>query len=337
MQKVGVLPTFEYLGIGYLIVAVVAGSFMQNPPPGWKPAGWTPSASRQISERSDPGLLPLGEARLKTWQWWALCSLMSLQHHGGPIHHVSGSADNFPGDGALERHRRPAGLVGVVSIGNGVGRVFWAWVSDLTTRKTAFFLMFLIQAVLFWTYHSISSVLLLGIVTFIITSCATAGHARNHASFCSGLFRAPGRRTDFRFDAVSLGICSRLWSVAVCILAPGHRRLRPSAPPHCRYAHPSHSFYRFSSLRLAAGSLPRDPGPPLGSNWSLPIRIRANTSRTRTGAGERFCASSLWSRRAGQNGTKMNQTALARERCNTCYRDRICSISRSHVSVESCS
>ncbi|HWW50525.1 MAG TPA: OFA family MFS transporter [Verrucomicrobiae bacterium] len=166
MQKVGVLPTFEYLGIGYLIVAVVAGSFMRNPPKGWKPAGWTPSAS-QISERSDRDY-SLGEA-LKTWQWWALCSLMSLNTMAG-LSIMSQAAPIFQEMGHLSAIAA-AGLVGVVSIGNGVGRVFWAWVSDLTTRKTAFFLMFLIQAVLFWTYHSISSVLLLGIVTFIILMC----------------------------------------------------------------------------------------------------------------------------------------------------------------------
>src|SRR5712672_1662379 len=36
IQSVGVLHTFAYLGIAFLIVTVVAGSFMQNPPEGWK-------------------------------------------------------------------------------------------------------------------------------------------------------------------------------------------------------------------------------------------------------------------------------------------------------------
>src|ERR1700736_3958380 len=45
IQSVGVLNTFAYLGIGYLIVTVIAGSFMQNPPDGWKPEGWSPTAT----------------------------------------------------------------------------------------------------------------------------------------------------------------------------------------------------------------------------------------------------------------------------------------------------
>src|ERR1700738_2439992 len=41
IQSVGVLQTFAYIGIVFLVVSVVAGYFMQNPPDGWKPEGWT--------------------------------------------------------------------------------------------------------------------------------------------------------------------------------------------------------------------------------------------------------------------------------------------------------
>ena len=80
MQHVGLLPTFAYLGVAYGIIAVAAGSFMQNPPEGWKPEGWTPSAA-QISQRSDRDYT-LGQA-LSTWQWWAICLLMSINTMAG--------------------------------------------------------------------------------------------------------------------------------------------------------------------------------------------------------------------------------------------------------------
>ena len=70
-----------------------------------------------------------------------------------------------------------AGLVGVISIANGLGRVFWAWISDVTTRKVAFFLMYLIEAILFWNYHSITSLVLLVIFTFILVCDYEAGMA----------------------------------------------------------------------------------------------------------------------------------------------------------------
>src|ERR1700687_1977592 len=45
IQSVGVLQTFAYLGIAYLVVTMATGYFMQNPPAGWKPEGWTPKPS----------------------------------------------------------------------------------------------------------------------------------------------------------------------------------------------------------------------------------------------------------------------------------------------------
>ncbi len=166
MQHVGVLPTFAYLGIAYAIVAVAAGAFMQNPPEGWKPDDWVPTAV-QISQRSERDYT-LGQA-LKTWQWWALCLLMSINTMAG-LSIVSQAAPIFQEMGKATAVAA-AGLVGIISIGNGLGRIFWAWVSDLTTRKTAFFIMYLVEAVLFWTFHSITSIALLAIVTFILVMC----------------------------------------------------------------------------------------------------------------------------------------------------------------------
>src|SRR6202790_4898535 len=51
IQTVGVLQTFAYLGVAFLIVTVVSGLFMQNPPEGYRPEGWTPTAT-EISQRA---------------------------------------------------------------------------------------------------------------------------------------------------------------------------------------------------------------------------------------------------------------------------------------------
>ena len=166
IRHVGLLPTFAYLGVAYGIIAVAAGSFMQNPPEGWTPEGWTPSA-KHISQRADRDFT-LGQA-LSTWQWWAICLLMSINTMAG-LSIVSQAAPIFQEMGKASA-ATAAGLVGVISIGNGVGRIFWAWVSDLTTRKTAFFMMYLVEAILFWTYHSIGSLTVLGIITFILVMC----------------------------------------------------------------------------------------------------------------------------------------------------------------------
>jgi MFS transporter, OFA family, oxalate/formate antiporter len=171
LQTVGVMPTFAYLGVAYGVVAICSGFFMRNPPEGWKPAGWNPTAA-QMAQRSDRDYA-LPEA-LRTWQWWALCGLMSINTMAG-LSVVSQAAPIFQEIGKMSA-ATAASLVGVISIANGLGRVLWAWISDLTGRKTAFIIMYLVQAILFWTFHSIGSATLLFIVTFIIVVCYGGGY-----------------------------------------------------------------------------------------------------------------------------------------------------------------
>ena len=166
IQHLGLMPTFAYLGVAYGIVAITAGAFMQNPPDAWKPGGWTPSAS-QISQRCDRDYT-LGEA-LGTWQWWAICFLMSINTMSG-LSIVTQASPIFQELGKASV-ATAAFLVGVMALGNGAGRIFWSWISDLTTRKTAFFTMYLVEAILFWSYHSIHSLWLLAIVTFVLVMC----------------------------------------------------------------------------------------------------------------------------------------------------------------------
>ena len=170
IQSIGVLSTFAYLGIGYLIVTIISGSFMQNPPDGWKPEGWSPTA-RETSERAGHDFV-LSEA-LKTWQWWALWLLLFLNTCAG-ISVISQEAPIFQ-----ELTKVSAvvagGMVGVASLGNAVGRVFWAWVSDLITRRATFFVMFLLQVLLFWFLPSVASASLMTIVTFVVLMCYGGG------------------------------------------------------------------------------------------------------------------------------------------------------------------
>lgn len=170
IQSVGVLQTFAYLGIAYLIVTMATGFFMKNPPDGWKPAGWSPSAtqSKQRAARD----YSLADA-LKTWQWWALWLLLFLNTSAG-ISLISQESPMFQ-EIAKVSAIVAAGMVGVVSVGNAVGRIFWAWTSDALTRRWTFTVMFLLQVGLFWLLPGIGSVPVLTTVSFIILMCYGGG------------------------------------------------------------------------------------------------------------------------------------------------------------------
>src|ERR1700674_5872804 len=99
IQAVGVLETFAYLGIAYLIVTPIAGWFMSNPPDGWRPEGWTnvssPAAQRAARDYT------LGEA-LPTRQWWTQWLILFLNVSAG-ISLISQQAPMFQelGEGSV--------------------------------------------------------------------------------------------------------------------------------------------------------------------------------------------------------------------------------------------
>ncbi len=170
IQTVGVLSTFAYLGIAYFIVAMIAASFMQNPPDAWQPPGWTPTA-KETSQRATHDYT-LAEA-LKTWQWWTLWFILFLNTCAG-ISLISQEQPIFKQiTGATVAVA--SGMVGIVSLGNGVGRVFWAWVSDLITRRVTFGIMFLIQVLLFWLLPTLTATSIMTAVSFVILMCYGGG------------------------------------------------------------------------------------------------------------------------------------------------------------------
>ncbi|MGA8530400.1 MAG: OFA family MFS transporter [Acidobacteriaceae bacterium] len=170
IANVGVLHTFAYLGIAYLIVVVATGWFMQNPPAGYAPPLWVPSET-QVRQRSLEDYT-LGRA-LGTWQWWALWLALFLNTSAG-ISVISQESPMFQ-EIAKVSAVVAAGMVGVASIGNAVGRVFWAWVSDGITRRWTFVAMYLIQVGLFWFMPNVAQATMLTALVFIILMCYGGG------------------------------------------------------------------------------------------------------------------------------------------------------------------
>ncbi|RXH54165.1 L-lactate MFS transporter [Granulicella sibirica] len=170
MASFGVLRTFALLGVAYAVLGVVASLFMRNPDKDWKPEGWVPSAALKAQRNSVDHTL--GEA-LKTWQWWALWAILFLNTSAG-ISLISQESPVFQ-ELAKVSVIVAAGMVGIVSIGNAVGRVFWAWVSDLLSRRTTFLVTFLLQVILFWFLPGVAGATTLTAVTFLILMCYGGG------------------------------------------------------------------------------------------------------------------------------------------------------------------
>jgi OFA family oxalate/formate antiporter-like MFS transporter len=168
--SVGVLKTFAILGIVYLVGVTIPAFFMKDPPVGYAPAGWQPSAAqtRQRTTRD----YTLGEA-LGKWQWYALWAMLFLNTSAG----ISIISQAAPMAQEITRVTAAvaAGMVGIISIANGSGRFLWAWLSDAIGRRAVFAAMFLLQAVVFWTMPHVSGFGAFTALAFIILLCYGGG------------------------------------------------------------------------------------------------------------------------------------------------------------------
>lgn len=141
----GIPFTFLWMGIIYGVLVILTAQPYCNPPEGWRPAGWQPTSG--VSKSATKETFTVGEA-MRTWQFWLLWVMLFLNTSAGImiISQASPMAQQIVGLTAIAA----AGIVGIISIFNAVGRVFWAWVSDMLGRAPVYFLLFAIQAVIFF-------------------------------------------------------------------------------------------------------------------------------------------------------------------------------------------
>lgn len=180
----GVPATFWTLGVIYLIVVVIAAQFYANPPQGWRPAGWEPRTA--VAKAANKFDFTVGEA-LGTWQFYLLFALLFLNVSAGImiISQASPMAQEMVGMTVI----KAAWMVGLISLCNGLGRVFWAWVSDHLGRARVYFLLFLIQVVIFFMLPRLHDWTLFSLAFAIIGLCYGGGFG-TMPSFTADFFGA---------------------------------------------------------------------------------------------------------------------------------------------------
>jgi OFA family oxalate/formate antiporter-like MFS transporter len=151
----GVAMTWYIWGVIFLVLVTGAAQFYKNPPKGWLPAGFKPAASAVSAANS----YKFGEA-VKKPQWWMLWAMLCLNVSAGlglisqlsPISQelYKSYVTNLSGEDLIKTLAAAGGTVVAISaIFNGLGRLFWAKISDNIGRKAVFAIMFASQAVLY--------------------------------------------------------------------------------------------------------------------------------------------------------------------------------------------
>ncbi len=142
----GVAPTFVTMGALYLLFMLFGAVTVRVPAPGWKPAGYEPSARpRPLITKRDVDV----DAAMKTPQFWLLWWMLCLNVTAGIG--VLGQASPMIQEtfGGRVGPAVAAGFVGLLSLANMAGRFGWSSFSDFVGRKRTYMTFFALGAVLY--------------------------------------------------------------------------------------------------------------------------------------------------------------------------------------------
>ena len=176
-SHVGVAETFAVLGIVYFCFMTIGAAIVRVPPPGWRPAGYVPP--------TQPKNLVTGanvhvDQALRTPQFYLLWGVLCLNVTAGigVIGQASAmSQEMFPGKVTAVAG---AGFVGLMSLANMAGRIFWASTSDYLGRRNTYMVFFGLGIVLYAlvpTAGQMGSVALFALAYCIIISMYGGGFA----------------------------------------------------------------------------------------------------------------------------------------------------------------
>jgi MFS family permease len=173
--NVGVAGAFVGLGCIYFVFAMVGATIVRVPAEGWKPAGWQPPATpKKLTTTANVHV----DVAWKTPQFWCIWVVLCMNVTAGIG--VLGQASVMSQEMFGLTVAAGAGFVGVLSLSNMLGRIFWASLSDVIGRKNTYFCFFIIGIALYALVPqtgALGSVLLFVICSAVILTMYGGGFA----------------------------------------------------------------------------------------------------------------------------------------------------------------
>lgn len=146
---------FLLYGVAFLALVILGALVMKNPPPGWKPAGWTPQACDSTDKKTGINCKPREMCRKKEfyllWLMFFIGALAGLMVIGNVQNFAKSPTDGFSAYGFNATEAADFAVIGAaicLPIFNGAGRIVWGQVSDRVGRRKALISMFLFQGVM---------------------------------------------------------------------------------------------------------------------------------------------------------------------------------------------
>jgi MFS family permease len=180
-----VAPTLMVLGAIYFVVMAVGALGFRVSPNGWYPRGWTPPVQDGSKSMITRRHVHLNRA-WKTPQFWLLWGVLFLNVtagisvismaspmlqdvFGGKLAGLADAAAMLTAAQKAAVVAAAAGLVGLISLFNSLGRLFWASLSDKIGRKNTYFAFFVLGIILYCVLPTWGHLGLAGL--FVATVC----------------------------------------------------------------------------------------------------------------------------------------------------------------------
>jgi MFS family permease len=142
----GVLETFVTMGVIYFMYMMIGVYAVRVPAPDWKPAGWVaPAQPKQLVTTANVAV----DTAWRSPQFWLLWVVLCMNVTAGIG--VIGQASPMIQE-IFSGRVSPAvaaSFVGLISLFNMAGRIFWASTSDYIGRRNTYMIFFLLGIVLY--------------------------------------------------------------------------------------------------------------------------------------------------------------------------------------------
>jgi len=175
IEATSIPSTFFILGSIYFVIMFSASRYIETPPHGYMPEKFKHAiASGKKKIKEDLSNLTTGEA-IKTTRFYGLWLMLFINITCGiaVIGIASPLLQEITGITALVA----ASAVGLMGIFNGLGRIFWASLSDYITRPVVYIIFFTTQIVAFYYLSSTTTIIVFQILLFYIMTCYGGGFA----------------------------------------------------------------------------------------------------------------------------------------------------------------
>jgi OFA family oxalate/formate antiporter-like MFS transporter len=183
------ISVFVTIGVVMLVLATSAGAFMQNPPAGYVPAGYTPPAPSAAGKAADDALTAkdciFSGRFLVIWLFFFanICAgIMFIGMQSPMLQDLLKTAEKYAGmtPEAAEAAKAAlaaagATLIAISSIFNGVGRFFWGGLSDKIGRVNTFRIILASQVLVFVALIFVKSPMLFGVLVCYVLLCYGGG------------------------------------------------------------------------------------------------------------------------------------------------------------------